>query len=311
MTNHVLRHPFEVGEQYRNEDGVYTVVEIEQPDMVIQYEDGRTLRSSIALQARIWERIQDEQRIAARKSAKKKSARRRGGGRSRASFGRDFHGLGDTDFRRDVTGTSWRRRTELAGALALRLSEISGHIFESHAVYRRAEVYIVQPEYWHPKQSQKAAKFFFSLTEDGAHYGFIVEKSDEPMDGAWDWNRFLTVLREDKSLQARTLIAMEHCDLRWAVHPGGGSIADPALYILTADKDTLYLQAQDDEARTPVDWEGFAELLAGVPEDTWCDCYLAAHIDKGRAINLGTGLASEVAEVYNALLPLYSVSVRG
>jgi hypothetical protein len=51
-------HPFKVGKQYRNRDGEYQVISINEPNMVIRYRDGRTVESSIALQARIWENIQ-------------------------------------------------------------------------------------------------------------------------------------------------------------------------------------------------------------------------------------------------------------
>ncbi len=52
-------HPFLVGKQYRNRDGEYQVISINKPNMTIRYMDGRTIESSIMLQARIWENIQD------------------------------------------------------------------------------------------------------------------------------------------------------------------------------------------------------------------------------------------------------------
>ena len=167
MAENAIRHPFEVGEQYRNENGVYTVVTIDEPEMEIEYTDGSTLRSSIRLQRRIWERIQHEQEIATKQSEGSQRTRRRRGGRSHASLGRDFHGLQDNDFRRDITGTSWRRRTELAGLLASRLSELNGLVFESHAVYRRPEVYIVQPEHWNPKQPLARRQVLLSSVRGG------------------------------------------------------------------------------------------------------------------------------------------------
>jgi hypothetical protein len=52
-------HPFEVGKQYQNREGDYHVISINEPNMVIRYRDGRLIESSIALQARIWENIQE------------------------------------------------------------------------------------------------------------------------------------------------------------------------------------------------------------------------------------------------------------
>lgn len=52
-------HPFEVGKLYQNREGDYHVISIKEPNMVIRYRDGRQIESSIALQARIWENIQE------------------------------------------------------------------------------------------------------------------------------------------------------------------------------------------------------------------------------------------------------------
>lgn len=53
------QHPFQVGGSYGNHDGKYEVISIDEPNMVIRYEDGRTIESSIGLQKRIWENLQD------------------------------------------------------------------------------------------------------------------------------------------------------------------------------------------------------------------------------------------------------------
>jgi hypothetical protein len=52
-------HPFHVGQHYRNRDGEYQVITINEPNMTIRFLDGRTVESTIALQARIWENIQE------------------------------------------------------------------------------------------------------------------------------------------------------------------------------------------------------------------------------------------------------------
>jgi hypothetical protein len=52
-------HPFQVGKEYCNRDGEYRVLSIDEPNMVIRYQDGNIIESSIALQARIWENIQE------------------------------------------------------------------------------------------------------------------------------------------------------------------------------------------------------------------------------------------------------------
>jgi len=62
-----MDHPFEVGGTYRNRDGSYEVVEISGPKMIIRYEDGRRLETTVKLQARIWKHIQAEERMRSRR----------------------------------------------------------------------------------------------------------------------------------------------------------------------------------------------------------------------------------------------------
>jgi hypothetical protein len=56
----VASHPFKVGQQYRNRDGTYHVVSIDEPNMVIQYKNGYSIESTIVLQARIWENMKED-----------------------------------------------------------------------------------------------------------------------------------------------------------------------------------------------------------------------------------------------------------
>ena len=57
-----MKNPFQVGETYRNDKGDYEVLRIDGPTMVIRWTDSQAWQGPISLQARIWERIQDEER---------------------------------------------------------------------------------------------------------------------------------------------------------------------------------------------------------------------------------------------------------
>lgn len=52
---------FEAGHTYRNRKGEYTVLRVEETTMVIRYQDGSLKRVGMALQAQIWERMQEEE----------------------------------------------------------------------------------------------------------------------------------------------------------------------------------------------------------------------------------------------------------
>jgi len=53
-------HPFEVGGRYRNEKGDYEVLAVESERMQIRFDDGTEQSVKIAIQARIWERMQEK-----------------------------------------------------------------------------------------------------------------------------------------------------------------------------------------------------------------------------------------------------------
>ena len=74
--------------------------------------------------------------------------------------------------------------------------------------------------------------------------------------------------------------------------------------------ETLHLRTGADGERTKIDWDAFFELLESIPDNEWCNLYLSTEMGKAAAVAAGVGLASEVAQVYNAMLPLYAASVR-
>ncbi len=52
---------FEIGEEYANRNGNYTVIEVNDPKMTVEYKDGSSAELSISIQQRIWENIVAEQ----------------------------------------------------------------------------------------------------------------------------------------------------------------------------------------------------------------------------------------------------------
>ena len=78
-----MDHPFEVGKTYHNRYGRYQVLSIDDPKMRIRYEDGREIKVTIAIQARILEGIQLEESAptAVSKGGRRKSKSTKGGGR--------------------------------------------------------------------------------------------------------------------------------------------------------------------------------------------------------------------------------------
>jgi hypothetical protein len=70
-----MDYEFQEGQQYANRKGTYTVLELSEPRMTVQYEDGSTAELNIAIQHRIWENIVAEEEL--RSSRAKRASRRK------------------------------------------------------------------------------------------------------------------------------------------------------------------------------------------------------------------------------------------
>jgi hypothetical protein len=66
---------FEVGEEYANRKGSYTVLEISDSKMMVEYDDGSTADLSITIQQRIWENIVTEREVERTRTVKSRKKR--------------------------------------------------------------------------------------------------------------------------------------------------------------------------------------------------------------------------------------------
>lgn len=294
-----MEGPFEVGEQYRNRDGEYEVVEIDPPRMKIEYLDGREIETTVALQARIWRNVRMDER--AKRQARERAKRAKRRRRRKQRRGREFEGLDAGDFKTSITGTSWRRREHLGGLLAQMMTDTTPHFFQSHAMYRKPEVHVAQPEYYERKKKEEKAKYFFRLDEEGATFGLRVEKDDEAMDESWHWTNLVDGLSEKQSEVAE---AMREHDLHWEARSEDGEL----IAEVSAGEDQLRWKGSD--GVETIDWAQFIERVDDIDADDGCRLCLCGEMEKPQALSAGTELGDQIAEVYRALLPLYVTSTR-
>jgi len=296
-----MKHPFQVGEKYRNREGEYEVIGLDGSKMVIRYSNGKVLETTVEMQTRIWENIQADASMSLpdQTFGPRPSRQRRGGQRGLA-----FQGLQDHDFKKGVAGTSWRARTSLGGLLAQRLSDTSPHFFQSYAIYRRAEVHIAQPMFYDTETKLRNAKFVFALNPECARYGFYIEKNDGPMDDTWHWPNFLIALEGDPKLQQEIESAMRQLGLCWEVYvwAEGGLLAR-----MRASSTGLMLEQQDDEPEE-ASWSVFTKRLRNIDTEKWCDLHLCTFSVKDQVIAAGIQIVDTVTKAYQKLLPLYEAS---
>lgn len=302
-----MKHPFVVGKRYRNRDGEYEVVALDEPRMVIRYTDGRTIVATIETQAIIWTNMQAESA-----SPPQPARPGPGSGHSRhrsAPKGIRFDGLTEGDFKGGIAGTTWRSRERLGGLLYQGLSAAARRPFLSYPITRRPEVHIARPEHYcrSGHTGHRDAKFVFDLDEHGARFGFYIEKNAGTMDPTWHWPNLLAALRAGEALQEVALAAMRRLDLEYEVYVRS---EPPCTVRVAASSDGLAWQREGGH----VEIIGCGELvqrLAGLDEGTWSDFYLCARLGKAEAIAAGAGIAEKAVAVYRALLPLCDAAVGG
>ena len=300
-----MEHVFEVGKTYRNRYGRYQVLSIDDPKMRILYEDGREIKVTIDIQARIWDTIQDEALQPKPAAAASKGGKKTPSPSVRQGY--DFAGLQDSDFKNNVTGTSWRRRGSLGGRLAQQLSDTTPHIFQSNSIYRRPSVYITMLEHYDPDNGIPFAKNELRLSPEGARYGFYIERADQSrvMDSTWHWRPFLAALETDGQLQEQLLKAMQDHDLTWLLQLEEGEGRNYSIV------ETIKVQVASPllwEGTDAIGWPEFVSCLRAVPSSQWLNVHLCGWTDKADVVAAGERFADEVSGVFRAILPLYLAS---
>jgi hypothetical protein len=288
-----MDHLFEVGKAYENMKGCYTVLSISPPKMQIQYEDGSQSTADIAIQERIWERIQHELALAQQEYERRTRV-------NRPAI--TFSGLTEGDFKGNVTGTNWRSREGLAGLVSQQLSDMSGIGFTSCAIYRRPQFFVYPPHLpmFNQAEGVKLPKFVVQLSSEAMLYGFYIEKSDEVMDSHWRWPVLLNLLSDAKwQEKLGQTMADGQLSWMWRTEEKIGETGQYRLSPLTV----ISSFGQGSEFGSLAD---LADHLHGLPEKQWCNLFLAKTMDKPEAIELGDRVARPISRTFNALTPFYS-----
>ena len=279
---------FQVDEQYENEKGVFTVVSMERGEMVIRWENGEEIRTDIELQRRI---IQRRQREAAQRAQAAADAAKPSGRKGKAPF----DGLHEGDFKTSASGTRWRSRQQLGGAVVRQMGT-SGLKFNSWAVGNQSEMHIQDGEHRKQGTLESQAKFFVRLDKQFLQYGFRVSRQAAARGHVKDWkavSEWLDIPENDTML--RSLVLEEHLqvatytdariDMLIAVEKGWHKEGDPA----KAEKIVSSLQ----------------DLVAPASDADLCELEIAAVVAKDDALAEGADVATKIAQLFTRLLPLY------
>jgi hypothetical protein len=287
---------FKVGERYENRKGEFEVLSINGDRMEIRWIDGESMWTEVSFQKRVirnmeFERAQALARVEAGSAAaaKRASRKRAGGGR--------FKGFLETDFSNSVSGTHWRSRAQLGGAVTQRLDSGSFRI-NSWPVYRMARVHWVDEAHREIEDDALQAKFFASASPEWITYGFYIERTDQADRSRQDWESFLEWLGEPENEDWLRKIAAEQ-DLV-AFDPKADEKGESAFAGEIRPAEGSWKRDAPEESIPRL-----AAFLDALPENKAVDMMIARRMDKTEVLPRGADIANDIAGLFEVLMPLY------
>lgn len=286
---------FKVGEKYENEKGLFEVVSIKGDQMVIQWNTGETVKSTVEFQRRIQERRLfekiEEEKAALSPSAKVKDA-------SSRSPRKAFKGFQDGDFSNKISKTKWRTRVQLGGSVLPHLPSIRFD-FNSWSAKRQNELHWADTTHWRSKQSAYPAKFFARADETSLAWGFYIERPDQTGAISADWVSFVNWLREKKNDQWLRSVANEDGLVIYDAHQSCfGGVIKPAAGNWAVEGSSV---------RNKV--SALGAFIESLPSTSWLDLMIAKRISKEEAIARGNAIVTDMAKLFDCLLPLYEAAL--
>jgi hypothetical protein len=311
-----MSHPFEVGKSYRNRSGEYAVEAIEGNRMTIRYKDGRTLNTSVQIQARIWENIQFEKQMAMREERRRQAMEARREARKRKARSRrkarvpTYDGFEESDFEDKPRGVAWSGRKELGQVLAYELGQHGHGSFGMWIVPRQSEVHVAHEEAYDRDTRETNAALFVAVSEDGAAYGFHVGKPGGKAKADWPWSVLLKKLATEGPMREALHAALQEHNLAldiFAMEVSYGQVAH-----VTAEGDGFLWRDEDadQEVTRTMDGEALADYLQSVAPAKRAELYIQKHLTPQEALQAGPAIGSQLLPVFEALMPLYKACIE-
>lgn len=295
-----VKHCFVEGMVYENRRGSFKIICIQDQKMRIQFDDGEQVNTTISDQARILGNMEREQQ--ARQPAKSQRPK------YPRWYGSSFTGFQDSDFKDDVTGTRWRSREHLGGAVTARLN--SDQIFSSWAIYGQPNIHWATLKHRDPTHTHVQAKFLITLNPHHLNVGFYIERDNQEGAARKDWNSFLKWLSGNNNAHLIHQVMLSHnlqiLDPYRLVYPTSLKlmiVPTQAGFEIKNDHESL-------ESFNPEELPKKLEYLALVHSDHWLNILCGRCLTKSTVLASGSDIVSQIVDIFNVLLPAYENVAR-
>jgi hypothetical protein len=282
---------FKVDEEYQNEKGVFKVISMHRGNMLIRWKNGEEIRTKVELQRRIAQRRQWEKDNPP-KAKTAKASRNPTSTKKKAVF----PGFVPTDFKKSVARTTWRSRSQLGTEVTQKI-EAGRFKFNSWAFGYKPEMHFQDIKHRKRAGTDWHARFFIRVDSKDLYYGFRVSRPDELGDGSSDWENFMEWLAQQENEQVLDELAIKDNLTCRLIDPSSGNLVGSEYIWRTDEKGP----AQDKNSLT--------RFINDVPGTAPFDLELSATIDKSNAVACGSEIASNIAQLFNRLVPLYQAAV--
>ena len=283
---------FVVDDQYENEKGVFTVLSIHKNEMVIRWDSGEEIRTDIELQRNIqarreWEKTEKEKAAQAAKSGRKSGA---------AKAAAVFEGFKDTDFKNSASGTKWRGRNQLGGAVTYKLTDRILN-FNSWAFANKPEMHWLDTGHQKSGGGENRAKFFVRVNTDEMFLGFSLGQGKDEAESSRNWEAFSNWLEDEDNQKTLHTLALDN-EL---------TIYDkyrPDSPVLVPSKKGWQIDTQKKKKTT----SKLNDFIDSLSADGGVSLEIAKTVKKEASLTIGKEIAVEIAELFSQLLPLYKAA---
>lgn len=281
------RFEFIVDEKYENEKGIFTVLSIHKNEMVIRWDSGEEIRTDIELQRNIqarrqWEKLQIEKEAKSAMNKRKASAKKA-----------VFEGFKETDFKNSASGTKWRGRNQLGGAVTHALPE-SKYNINSWAFANKPEMHWLDTAHHKRNSGDSRGRLFARLDPETLHYGFSVGQPTGEEDTTRNWDNFMLWLAQEDNTAAVHAIALEHeMTIRDKTDTGENVITPVKGGWRIGDKKKKHSV------------EKLADLIGELAADGSLLLEVAKRMAKKDAVAKGKGIAADLSKMFTSLMQLY------
>jgi hypothetical protein len=290
---------FEVGQKYENVKGVYEVLSIVDDTMTIEWETGEQASTSVSFQKRIIERIQFEKELIEEQKAK---ALRKGQKAYISKAGEQFKGFAESDFKVTISGTKWRNRSCLGGAVTKRLAPHKLQI-NSWAVPRKTAIHWQDIGHHRLAATMTQVKFLALIDKTDLSYGFYIERGNQDNKNVSDWNSFMDWLKKENNEALLNKVVIEH-HLRIDHKSGKSAIAQIDAHDgkWNIRKKTSHEEDEGEDIGT------LAGFFDKIPASAKIIFRIYQKTAKADILAQGEKIADDIAVLFDVLMPLYEAA---